>query len=731
MIYSWTKGDHTLQFGANLRLIRNKRTSFESAYDDAIANPSFYEASGAVLSRPISGIASGFASPVRAAVSAVLGRFSQYSANFNFDADGNLLPAGEGIGREFASEEYDFYAQDVWKASPNLTLTFGLRYGLSRPVYETNGLQVKPTVSLGEYFERRKAGALAGQPYNEPITVDLAGPKNNRPGYYEWDKNNFQPRVAFAYSPDFKTGFLGKLFGTNGDSVIRGGFAMTNDYFGQQLAVQFDLNSTLGYSSTNTVAANTYNVTTRPAPLFTGFGQAIRTLPGITTPASLVFPLTTPSDEAERIESSLDDTLITPTNYSWNASFSRRLPAGIVVEASYIGRSARALLGTRDIMQLNNLVDPRGGGDWYTAAGRLADLRAANTPIGSVGPIPYFENLFPGLGDSLLGDPSLSATQSAYTLVAREDVDGFDILDWTYVQSNDLLDDLSSVVGPNAFFHPQYAAFATFSNVGSSDYHAATLSVRQRFGQSLSMDLNSSFSKSMDNGSGLQSSGSYGAAFIINALRVDDNRSVSDFDLRHILNANVVYQLPFGRGQRFLSGAPSVVNAVLGGWQITNIVRVNSGRPVQTPFDAAQWATNWNAQSNGVRIRPIEAASTKGGTGAPNLFSDPQAAYQSFRNARAGETGDRNVFRRPGYFTLDLGFGKNFSLPWSETHVLQLRGEVFNLTNTQRLGVLAETREGLGLGQDPDLNDPAPSFGNYTGIQGAPRVMQFGLRYTF
>ncbi|MEJ7711780.1 MAG: hypothetical protein WKF84_18415 [Pyrinomonadaceae bacterium] len=151
-------------------------------------------------------------------------------------------------------------------------------------MYEVNGLQVKPTVSLGEFFERRKAGALAGQPYNELITVDLAGPKNNKPGYYDWDKNNFQPRIAFAYSPDFKTGFLKKLFGGVGDSVLRGGFAMTNDYFGQQLAVQFDLNNTLGYSSTTTVAANTHNVTTRPAPLFTGFGQSIRALPGITAP---------------------------------------------------------------------------------------------------------------------------------------------------------------------------------------------------------------------------------------------------------------------------------------------------------------------------------------------------------------------------------------------------------------------------------------------------------------
>ncbi|HET9530105.1 MAG TPA: carboxypeptidase-like regulatory domain-containing protein, partial [Blastocatellia bacterium] len=295
---SYVRGSHNYQFGTNIRLISNNRITFANSFDDAIANPSFYDISGAVLSQPISGIGPGWTSPVRTAVSAVIGRFSQYSGNFNFDRDGSLLPVGVGVGREFATQEYDWYVQDVWKIRPNLTLTYGLRYGLSRPVYETSGLQVKPTTSLSEFFEKRVAGAREGRAVNDLITVDLAGPANDREGYYPWDKNNFQPRVAIAWSPDFKEGILSKLFGTNGASVLRGGFAITNDYFGQQLAVQFDLNSTLGFASNTTIAANTFNVTDRPAPLFTGFGQDVRSFPGINVPANLVFPLITPADEA-------------------------------------------------------------------------------------------------------------------------------------------------------------------------------------------------------------------------------------------------------------------------------------------------------------------------------------------------------------------------------------------------------------------------------------------------
>ncbi|MBI3652475.1 MAG: carboxypeptidase regulatory-like domain-containing protein [Acidobacteria bacterium] len=724
---SWVKNSHTIQFGTNIRLVSNTRISGTNSFDSAVANPSFYDASGAVLSRPINDIAPGFSSPVRTAVSAVIGRFSQYAANFNFDRSGKVLPVGQGVGRTFATQEYDWYGQDIFKITQNLTVTYGMRYSLSRPVYESSGLQVKPTTSLSKYFDARVAGAAAGKPVNTPITIDLAGPANGRPGYYNWDKNNFQPRIAIAWSPSFKNAFLSTLFGKDGKSVLRGGFAITNDHIGQQLAVQFDLNSTLGFSSSQEIAANTYNASTRPAPRFTGFGQDIRALPNISVPSSLTFPLITPADEAQRIESSLDDNIKTPINYSWNLSYSREFKGGLTFEASYVGRRARKLLLTRDIMHLNNLVDTKSGVDWYTAAHQLADLRSANTPIERIRPIAYFENLFPNLGSNLLDDPSLSPTQAVYTLVAREGVGGFDILDWTYVQT--LLDDLSAV-GRNAFFHPQYAALAAFSTLGESDYHGGSLSIRERFRNQLTLDFNYTLSKSFDNASGLQTSNPYGAAFVLNPLDLRQNRAVSDFDIRHIINVNAIWELPVGKGRKFLSNLSGVAEAFFGGWQLSGIYRWNTGAPAATPFDAAQWATNWEVQSNGVRLRDIKASPTKQGA-SPNLFSDPKAAYQSFRNALAGEVGDRNIFRIPSYVTLDMGLGKTFTMPYNDNHKLQFRWEVFNVTNTQRLGTLLVSREGLGLSQDPDLSTPPPVFGNFTGIQGSPRVMQFGLRYNF
>jgi hypothetical protein len=376
----------------------------------------------------------------------------------------------------------------------------------------------------------------------------------------------------------------------------------------------------------------------------------------------------------------------------------------------------------------NNLVDSRSGMDWFTAANLLHTLRERDTPITSVAPIPYFQNLFPGLGGAYTGDTTLSPTQEVYALVAREGVGGFDILDWTFIQL--LIDDDPNGTGlwSNLFFHPQYAAFSAFSTFAKSDYHGGVFSFRQRLANTLTYDINYTYSQSIDNASGLQTSGTYGSAFVLNSLAPDDNRGVSDFDARHVVNANFIFEMPFGKGRKFFSNLGSVGDAFLGGWQMTGIYRYNSGLPAQTPFDAAQWATNWNVQSNGVRLRPVTGTVNRANG---NIFSDPIAAYRSFRNARPGETGDRNVLREPGFSSLDMGLAKSFKMPW-EGHNLQFRWEVFNVTNTQYFAITNVTRGTLGLGQDSQISDPSPDFGRvFTDIQGSPRRMQFGLRYSF
>ena len=732
--FTLIKGSHTFQFGGNVRVIRNHRNTLANAFDAAVTNPSFYASSGAVVNRRITdsgySIAGGSVASVQAAATALIGRYSQYTGQYNYDIGGNVVPSGTPTIRNFATEEYDVYGQDVWKVGRSLTLTMGLRYSLSRPVYEQDGFQVRPTLPLGEFFDARRASAARGVPLNTLIQFELAGPKNNKPGFYELDKNNFQPRVAFAWSPDLDDPFSRFLFGKQGDSVFRGGFGITNDYFGSQLAVSFDQLSTLGFTTSSTISANTYNVTTRPAPRFTGFNQNLRLLPGIPAPNRF----RTPADEQTRIESSLDSTITSPTHYSWNVSYGRQLPKGMYFEASYIGRKARGLFGARDVMALNNLVEPSTSMDWYQAAGLLVDAQRAGIPYNSIGNISYFEHFFPNARTVLNADFGFGAVSNTAAVYALFADNGFAIRDYTFIQL--IIDDatefgLSGNPGrfPNMFYHPQYGAFSAFGTFAESDYHGGTFSLRQRLGSTLSYDFNYTLSESRDDVSGLQTDGSYGGQFLLNPLRQRDSYAYSDFDTRHIINANFLFDLPFGKGKKFGSGIGSVADALIGGWSIRGIYRWNSGQPISAPFDQAQWATNWNVQSNGTRIRPIQSGEFRN---TRNLFANAAQAFNSFRNARPGETGERNTFRLPGYSTLDMGLSKSFNMPWSEGHKFQFRWEVFNVMNKQYFNAGNLTRTTYGLPEDPEGATAPSTFGKiFIGIQGNPRRMQFGLRYSF
>jgi hypothetical protein len=208
----------------------------------------------------------------------VIGRFSGYTANFLYDADGKLLPAGTSADRTFATQEYDIYFQDTWRMRQNFTLSYGLRWSTSTPVYEVDGFQIVPTTPLGEYFEARRRGAEAGTPVTTPITFNKGGKFYGKDGFYPQDWNNFAPSVSVAWSPRLGNNWFGRLVGREGESVIRGGFRMTYDRIGSQLAVNFDAANRLGFASALSIPVNTYNVSTSLAPVFTGSIPDVRTL---------------------------------------------------------------------------------------------------------------------------------------------------------------------------------------------------------------------------------------------------------------------------------------------------------------------------------------------------------------------------------------------------------------------------------------------------------------------
>ncbi len=158
---------------------------------------------------------------------------------------------------------------------------------------------------------------------------------------------------------------------------------------------------------------------------------------------------------------------------------------------------------------------------------------------------------------------------------------------------------------------------------------------------------------------------------------------------------------------------------------MTGIFRYNSGLPISSPTDS-RLATNRSNRSYATRTADIQTCPTRGG----GLFGcNTSEAYRSFRNAYPGETGERNVFRLPGYWAVDAGLGKSFDLPW-ENHKFQLRWEVFNLGNTQKMGGIRNDDYTVGINPQNAAQVPT-NFANFTAIQGQPRSIQVVLRYSF
>jgi hypothetical protein len=408
------------------------------------------------------------------------------------------------------------------------------------------------------------------------------------------------------------------------------------------------------------------------------------------------------------------------------------------LDASYQGRLGRNLFASRDIMQWNDIKDPTSGQTWIEAARILEGHRLNATPIANIQNIPWFENMYPaGTIDAIFVGEGLSNTRAAYAAMSGagpnttapdcdidddgdNDICGGNGIDWTFMQW--ILDRFS---GRNLFEHPQYAALAAYGTVGNSDYHGASFTLRQRM-SGITWDLNYTWSKSLDDASGLNNAGTYaGGSFILNALRQEDFRSVSDFDLRHVVNANAVWEIPIGKGRTFLSNSNKFVDAVIGGWQMSGIFRYNTGYPFSVSC-VGGWPTNWQRNSYCPRNAPIQTSPTKSGA-TPNNFADPVAAFRSFRSPGPGESGDRNALRLPSYIVLDMGMQKSFGMPWSENHKLSLRVDAFNMTNTQRLTGF----NSASLNTDPQFGSPPTNWGNFTAIQGAPRIMQWAVRYDF
>jgi hypothetical protein len=274
---TWTRGKHTFQFGANFRMIGDIRNSTLSSFSSASTNASWLDTTGIAgkghsldpgasqfAGYNLPAVDEGFVNSYDYPVMALAGIVAEVDTRYNFTTKGATLPEGTPNLRHFVSHEFETYAQDSWRARPNLTLTFGLRWTLLQPPYEKNGVQVAPTISLNNWFKQRQQTMLSGAAFNNPIEFGIAGQANGKQPYWSYDYKDFAPRFAIAYSPSFDHGWLGGLFGGPGKSSIRMGAGMYYDHFGEGIVNTFDQEGSFGLSTLLTNTGGIQDVDTAP-----------------------------------------------------------------------------------------------------------------------------------------------------------------------------------------------------------------------------------------------------------------------------------------------------------------------------------------------------------------------------------------------------------------------------------------------------------------------------------
>src|ERR1700676_1828231 len=251
------KGTHTLQFGVNLRQVDNIRQSNSTSYFTATTNAFWLAGSciancgtsfdPAFFGRPA--VDSSFSTSYDFPMVALAGLVTEVGSNYNLTKSLTSLAEGAPVPRHFRTHEWEWYGQDSWRIRKNVTMTYGLRYTLLQPPYETTGTQVAPTFSLNDWFNKRAAGMLKGQVYDPLISYGLSGQANSGKPYWQWDYKDFAPRLAFAYSPDADSAWGRKLWGGPGKTSIRAGYGMYYDHFGEGITNSFDRNGSFGLTT--------------------------------------------------------------------------------------------------------------------------------------------------------------------------------------------------------------------------------------------------------------------------------------------------------------------------------------------------------------------------------------------------------------------------------------------------------------------------------------------------
>jgi Carboxypeptidase regulatory-like domain len=573
---NWTRGAHSFSFGGSFTQVnfwaqaQNLVPSVNFGIDSTdpanvmFTSGNFPGAAAADITRA-------------AAIYAVLtGHITAINSNARLDeTTGKYVFLGSQTERD-RQREMGFFAQDSWRVRPNLTLTGGLRWEVQFPFATLNSVYAQNTFDSlfgvsgpGNIF---KPGTLTG---TETMYTQF------KPGdrAYNTDYANVAPSVGFAWSPNFKGGVLGHIFGESGQTVLRGGYSMAFDREGMNV-VSSILGGNPGILITTNRDLSLGNLGTLPVLL-----RETNRLGPPSFPSAPVYPNSgLVTDSANAFNPNLQLGYV----QSWSVGVQREINKDTVLEVRYVANRGVKLWDQYNLNE-TNLVENGFLNEFKLAqanllaniaAGRGSNFRYSGPGTGT-SPLPIILANFSGKVDPNVASSYASSNFASATFVNPLAING--PLPTTF--ANSLIGNatfrgnaVAAGLPANLFRVNPGKLGGAFSieNNGRTYYDAAVVEVRRRLSHGLLIQGSYAFAKALTNIPVSSSVVNYQPRTLRN-MNLD--KTVSPFGITHALKMNWIYELPFGRGQALLGNAGGIVNQLVGGWEFHGTARLQSGSP--------------------------------------------------------------------------------------------------------------------------------------------------------
>ena len=711
-----SRGQHAIKFGGQAQWFRVKSNNFAGNLPTFTLGTNINTPQLAAGQFPggISAAQRGTANSLLALLAGIVGSGNQ-SLNVT-SKDSGFVPKATTL-RKLTYDQFSLYVADQWRVRPDLTFNLGLRYELFTALKNPDRLALEPVIPDGK--------SVIDTILDPNGRTDFVGTNVGGNKFFKNDKNNFAPIVSMAYSPNLGSKFLKRIFPDGGRTVIRAGYRMSyvNDEFVR------GADNALSGNPGLTATANAIN----PATGTSAINARLNALPSLTIPAftgGRTFAQNNAlSGNFFGTVFAVDPNLQVPRTHEYNVSFEREIGFQTAIEIRYVGGRSDNLLRGIDLNQVeirsNGFVD-----DFVRARSNLAKFGnpACANPATGCQALTVFPKL--GGGGVLTDSGVRGMIQSGFAAD----------LAILYI-TNGLSGTVPFLANPNA------GPVDLLGNFTNYRYNSLQAEIRKRFSHGLYFQANYTYQKTLTDGSDAATGQTNFTGRIDNAAPKLEYARAS-FDTAHVFNLNTIYELPFGQGKRFFSGSNGVFDRIIGGWQLTSIVRVSTGAPIYITdtdgtLNRAGRSGNQTAFSNltngqikdlagvfktpcgiyyinpsAIHLNLNQCTGTGAGTGRGSDGLDTTFAGQVFFDNQPGQTGnvERASFDGPNFFNIDASVIKNIRI--KESVKVQLRAEAFNLFN----------RANFFAGQSQSIN--STSFFKITSTFG-PRIVQFVGRVEF